>query len=295
MLAEAFGGHVSAYYPSYSDAPLARVHYIIGVTPAEAPRPGPAVAGARDRRVLARTWTDDFEAVVRRRAQPDEAAAILAVWSRRLPARLPRPLRRRRRPWPTSRRSGGSATRRRSPSAPSATPSDSPRSFRFKLYRRGDAGRARRRAADPRQHGPEGALRGGLRADAGRGARADGARSGSTSSCSTIRAASGSASRRSRQVFEEAFLAVWGGQAESDGFNRLVLELAIAWRAGGADPRAGPLSPAVRPRSRARAVQQQALSDHPEVAAPDPRAVPPSGSIPAVRRCRPRGRRRKDA
>src|SRR5262249_26044153 len=30
MLAEAYGGRVSAYYPSYSDAPLARVHYIIG-------------------------------------------------------------------------------------------------------------------------------------------------------------------------------------------------------------------------------------------------------------------------
>ena len=33
ILADAFQGRVSAYYPSFSDAPLARVHYILGVTP----------------------------------------------------------------------------------------------------------------------------------------------------------------------------------------------------------------------------------------------------------------------
>ena len=35
LLAQAFGGHVSAYYPNYSDAPLARVHYIVGVSPGD--------------------------------------------------------------------------------------------------------------------------------------------------------------------------------------------------------------------------------------------------------------------
>lgn len=32
-LAEAYGGRVSAFYPQYSDSPLARVHYIIGLDP----------------------------------------------------------------------------------------------------------------------------------------------------------------------------------------------------------------------------------------------------------------------
>ena len=33
-----------------------------------------------------------------------------------------------------------------------------------------------------------------------------------------------------KRPFEEAFRAVWAGQAESDGFNRLVLELGASWR-----------------------------------------------------------------
>src|SRR5262249_22378447 len=68
-----------------------------------------------------------------------------------------------------------------------------------------------------------------------------------------------------RPVFEAAFLAVWRGAAESDGFNRLVLELSAPWRSAaliralaryrqqsGLDP--GPLA------------QQQALSENPEIA-----------------------------
>ena len=33
ILAEAFKGRVSAYYPSFSDAPLARIHYVIQLEP----------------------------------------------------------------------------------------------------------------------------------------------------------------------------------------------------------------------------------------------------------------------
>ena len=114
---------------------------------------------------------------------PDQATGA-ARWplGGRLPGRLPRPLRRRARRWPTSPRSSSSA-----PTAPVARARLPPRrrlrrcSFRFKLYRAGDAGAAGRRAADPRQHGPEGAGRGGLRRSprAGDGARR---RSGCTSS-----------------------------------------------------------------------------------------------------------------
>jgi glutamate dehydrogenase len=64
-----------------------------------------------------------------------------------------------------------------------------------------------------------------------------------------------------RGVFEDAFLAVWNGLAESDGFNRLVLELSIPWREAAL----------VRALARYRQqsgldpspqVQQQALSEH---------------------------------
>ena len=33
MLADAYGGRASAYYPSFGDGPLARVHLIIGLSP----------------------------------------------------------------------------------------------------------------------------------------------------------------------------------------------------------------------------------------------------------------------
>ncbi|MEP3888871.1 MAG: NAD-glutamate dehydrogenase [Hellea sp.] len=38
-LKEAFGGRVSAFYPQYSDAPMARVHFIIGMNPDEGLHP----------------------------------------------------------------------------------------------------------------------------------------------------------------------------------------------------------------------------------------------------------------
>src|SRR5262249_46588742 len=35
---------------------------------------------------------------------------------------------------------------------------------------------------------------------------------------------------RIRQIFQEAFAQVWRGEAENDGFNRLVLGAALTWR-----------------------------------------------------------------
>ena len=33
LLTQAYGGRLSAYYPSFNDSPLARVHFIIGFAP----------------------------------------------------------------------------------------------------------------------------------------------------------------------------------------------------------------------------------------------------------------------
>jgi glutamate dehydrogenase len=262
-LAESFGGHVSAYYPSYSDAPLARVHYIIGVTPLKHLDPDlPGLERAID--LLARTWSDDFEAVVRRRAQPDEAAAILAVWADAFPPGY------RDRYGAPEALADLAAIGRIGDDAPIAIRAfrhagDSPRSFRFKLYRTGDPialadvlpilDNMGLKALSEEGFSLTPAGREGGRhkvwthefvLDDPRGERL---------SFAAI-----------RQVFEAAFLAIWTGQAENDGFNRLVLELAIGWR------------PAALIRALARyrqqsgldpspEVQQQALSDHPEVAA----------------------------
>ena len=86
LLAEAFGGRVSAYYPSYSDTPLARVHYIIGLTPGAHANPD-LVALEAEVTKLARTWEDDLEAAVRGElADPADAPRLLAAWRDAFPA-----------------------------------------------------------------------------------------------------------------------------------------------------------------------------------------------------------------
>jgi len=263
LLAEAFGGHVSAYYPNYSDAPLARVHYIVGVTPLQHLDPDiPALERAIA--LLARTWADDFETVVRRRAAPDEAAAILAVWTDAFPAGY------RDRYGAAEGLADLVAASRLGDDAPIAIrafrqATDSPRSFRFKLYNEGEPV-ALADVLPILDHmglkalSEEGfvlapaAADGGLRTVWVHEFALDDPR-GERLSFGAV-----------RQVFEEAFLAIWAGQAESDGFNRLVLELALPWRSASL----------IRALARYRlqsgldpspAVQQQALSDHSEVAA----------------------------
>jgi len=261
-LAQAFGGHVSAYYPNYSDAPLARVHYIVGVTPLSHLDPDlPQLE--RTIAQLARTWSDDLESVVRRRAAPDEAAAILTIWSDAFP--------------PGYRDAYGAgaamadliAIGRLGPTVPIAIRAyreaeDSPRSFHFKLYRDNEPVALADVLPILDHMGLKALSEDGfaltpIAADGGQRTVwvhefvLDDPR-GEKLSFEAVRG-----------MFEAAFLAVWGGQAESDGFNRLVLELAIPWR------QAALIRALARYRQQSGfdpspQVQQQALSDHPKVA-----------------------------
>ena len=261
-LAEAFGGHISAYYPSYSDAPLARVHYIVGITPGDHAEPDLAQL-ERSIAALARTWSDDFEAVVRRRAAPDEAAAILTVWDGAFPPGY------RDRYAPPEGLADLAAIGRMDIGASVGVRAfrladDSARCFRFKLYSKGEPAVLTDVLPILDDMGLKALSEDGfplapLTADGSRGvvwvhefALED--PRGERLSFDAVRG-----------VFEDAFIAVWTGAAESDGFNRLVLELAAPWRSAaliralaryrlqsGLDPSAQ--------------VQQQALSDHPEVA-----------------------------
>ncbi|HQR91584.1 MAG TPA: NAD-glutamate dehydrogenase, partial [Caulobacter sp.] len=84
LLAEAFGGRVSAYYPSFSDAPLARVHFIIGVTPGDHREPD--MAALEDAIAeTARTWEDRFEAAIREGGAPGRVAQTLARYAGAFP------------------------------------------------------------------------------------------------------------------------------------------------------------------------------------------------------------------
>ena len=98
------GGRVSASYPSFSDAPLARVHYIIGVTPGDHASPtSPALEAAIAE--AARTWERPLRgrgarSRPRRRPRPPATAGrATATPSRPATATASTPPR----PWPTSR------------------------------------------------------------------------------------------------------------------------------------------------------------------------------------------------
>ncbi len=235
LLAEAWGGRISAWYPSYSDSPLARVHYIVGFTPGDHRRPDLADLETRVAN-LARTWEDDLAAaLVEAQTAPDEAAALLVKWAGAFPvgyrdryeavealadiqamdavANAPES-------------DGGRTIAVRA----SRAAEDSALRFRFKLYRRG-VGPAPLARVLPILSGlglsalvEEGFAIAPVEAPVGRPPIwvHEFILEDEHGEHLTFEAIKG--------PFEAAFAAIWRGDAESDGFNRLVLELALPWR-----------------------------------------------------------------
>ena len=235
LLAQGWGGRVSASYPSFSSEPLVRVHYVLGVTPGAHARPDLSVLELQVAEVV-RTWRDRFEAAVRAGGAGGGAGAG-AVGD--LLARYPAGA------FPAGYRERNDATEALADvavvEATDAVPGPEggavrvrafrgadcgPRQFRFKLYREGQAavpladvlpilenmglkameeeGYALRRADAPVVWVHEFLL------EDERGERLHFA--------------------DVREAFESAFAAVWDGRTENDGFNRLVLELGVGWR-----------------------------------------------------------------
>jgi glutamate dehydrogenase len=258
ILAKAYEGHVSATYPAFLDMPLARVHYVIGFTPGQHVWPDvKALEGAIAE--SARRWLDRFEAAARAGAvAPHAVAATLARYRHAFPAgyqdrfdaaealadlEVIESL-------------GEAAVRVRA----YRLATDSPAQLRFKLYRPG--------APVPLAEVLPILENMGLKTmeEAGFPVTPAGGRTvwlhdfeiedsrGDHLVFSEIKPA-----------FEDAVAAVWTGQAENDGFNRLVLELSISWRDAAL----------VRALARFRQqtgldpsqrVQEEALSNNPGVA-----------------------------
>jgi glutamate dehydrogenase len=257
ILAKFWGGRVSAYYPQLSDAPLVRVHYIIGVTPGEHLDPDPAAVESAVVET-ARTWPDLFVQAAR---DSGVAEAELSVLGSRWAQAFPLPYR--------DRYSVDDALIDLSQMAGLGergvrvrafrTPEDTPLQFRFKLYRRGDAVpladvlpvldhmglKALEEYAYPvRAENHEGVWIHEFLLEDPRGA--------------------GLQFKAVKGPFEDAFVAVWDGRTESDGFNRLVVELGIPWR------EAALIRAFARYRQQSgldpsQAVQEEAVRDHPEV------------------------------
>jgi len=290
ILAKAWGGRLSAWYPQLSDQPLVRIHYIIGITPGDHPCPDHAVLEA----VVAeagRSWVDRFETALRAAGVDDVAVGPLSArWAEAFGAGY------------RDRYDADEAVRDlmavdalNDPGLNDAGPNDTgpsdtgthdlgpcdsgltdggdpvvvrafrterdgPLNLRFKLYRRGTAvplsdvlpiladmglktleewGHALKPAGDADIHVHEFLMEdprgGGLKFEDVKG------------------------------PFEAAFSAVWTCLTESDGFNRLVLELGVDWR------EAALVRTLARYRQQtgldpSQAVQEEALRDYPAVA-----------------------------
>jgi glutamate dehydrogenase len=84
LIARAFGGRLSAFYTLLGDAPLARVHYVIGTTPGAVP----AVEDSALEAALvqaARGFRDRLEEAVLAEVGEDDAPALLARWREAFP------------------------------------------------------------------------------------------------------------------------------------------------------------------------------------------------------------------
>jgi glutamate dehydrogenase len=256
ILSDAFNGRVSAYYPSFSDAPLARVHYILGVTPGDHAEPDMAAVEAAIAET-ARTWEDRFEAVIRE-GQAGRVAQLLSRYAGAFPPGY-------RDQYDADEAladiqviddlKAGEAVRVRA----FRRLGDSPVTFRFKLYRPDEAAPLADVLPILEHMGLKALIEEGFKVSP------EGRPIWVHEFVLRDEAGEHLVFADVRQAFEAAFVAIWTGRAESDGFNRLVLELGVGWR------EAALIRALARYRQQSgldpsQGVQERALADHPGVA-----------------------------
>ena len=261
ILAEAFKGRISAYYPSFSDAPLARVHFILGVDPGQVVDPDLTEVEA-DIAEAARTWGDRFETAVRADPPAAGVTATLARWSGAFSSGY-------REFYPADEAladlaeidaMGADDFRTRAFRAVG----DPATRFRFKVYNKA--------SPVPLADVMPILEHMGLKALIEDAFELAPCAEGDARDVVWVHEFLLQDERGEhlvfaevRDAFESAFTAVWTGHTESDGFNRLVLELGVSWRD------AALVRALARYRQQSgldpsQMVQEQALSEHPGVA-----------------------------
>lgn len=254
LLAEAFKGRLSAFYPKFDDAPLARVHYIIGVTPNQ--HNDPDMDGL-ERAIadITRTWEDGVEAA------GESNASQVDRYLQGFPAGY--------REHFDAREALIDITEMEAISGDQVRvrayrlENDQPTILRAKIYKRGAV--AALSAAVPIFESM------GLYVESEAPFSISRTHGGDEKEQVRIqdvcmRTANGKPLDFAivESSFEQAFSAVWAGLAENDGFNRLILKLGVSWRD------AALIRALARWRSQSgldpsEAVQQQAVSDHSEI------------------------------
>jgi glutamate dehydrogenase len=259
ILADAYEGRVSAYYPSFSDAPLARVHYVLGVTPGKHGDPDLEALEAAVAET-ARTWEDRFEAAIRDGGAPGRVAETLARWQGAFPPGY-------RDQYDAAEALAdlavvddlGADEQVRVRAFRHAD--DDKLTFRFKLYRPGAAAPLADVLPILDHMGLKALIEDGFKLTP-----SDGSHGKVWVHEFVLRDERGEhlSFADIKTAFEAAFVAIWTGRAESDGFNRLVLELGVGWR------EAALVRALARYRQQtgldpSQGVQEQALSDNPGV------------------------------
>ena len=262
VLARAWGGRVSAYYPEFSDQPLARIHYIIGVSPGAHPSPDLQALEAELAEAV-RSWSDRFEARLRGGGvEHDRVAAVLARYRDAFPAGY-------------RDHNDGEEALADLEQLESLGPRDG---FRVRALRHGDDPPSRLRLKFYRERDPVPLAEVmpilenlGLKAQGEEGYRIvrHGAAGPEPAWVHTfvLDDAYGEtfAFEEVKPALEATIDAVWAGKAESDGFNRLVIELGISWR------EAALIRALAKHRQQSgldpsQAVQEASLRDHPFIA-----------------------------
>ena len=257
ILADAYGGRASAFYPFFGDGPLARVHLIVGVSTGH---PEPDEDGLDlQMRQLFETWEDAlgrvarstggdqslstrarFTAAYKEAFQPEEGLADLIAIGALPPGKALRA-----RVWGPELEAGVSHVKIYHRDQPLELAEIVPVLERMGLRVRAEVGYPVRLSAH--DAGPDGAVPEGsvyvhdLAIDRPAGQKRLDAR------------------------FEKAFEAIWARETENDRFNSLVVVLGVDWRS------AALLRTLCRFRSQSgldpsEAVQVKALAEHPEIA-----------------------------
>lgn len=253
LLAGAYQGRLSAFYPMFGDQPLARVHYIIGVTPNAHADPDLAVLEAQINDIT-RTWEDGLEAL------GEDQALIVSRYLTGFPAGYRE-----------------SFDAREALVDIGELEQVGSGAVRVRAYRRADDGEGSLRAKLYKAGEPT-ALSAAIPIFESMGLFVESEAPFAVSRQSAdgpqrlwiqdvwMRTGSGGPLDFSvvESSFEGAFSAIWSGQAENDGFNRLILKLGVSWR------EAALIRALARWRGQtgldpSESVQQQAVSDYPDI------------------------------
>jgi glutamate dehydrogenase len=225
-LAAEYGGRVSAAYPYFPEGPLARTHFIIGLPEAGAPERDPAALESGIA-ALVRTWGDDLRLALAETLDGPQARALAARYGEAFSAAYRESF------TPRVALADIATLERLSPARPRAADigrraTDLESQIRLKVFSRGASLSLSERVPVLENLG--------FRVVNERTYRIlpagsdEGARVWLHDMLLERATGAGIDLARLERPLEDALLALGGGFAESDGFNRLVLEAELTWR-----------------------------------------------------------------